>query len=137
MHLDGDAQVIHYQVPGDICAICGPEEPDRKGPLRFFVVDTCFSTFAAPPQTMHGCIDFCSLRTGSANCGGRRRTPRVFCPPLSSFLAPPHLFRLYASFFFFVHRIWKSMSARSFVSGINLEGDKNVRLLAFAWHFRA
>lgn len=44
------------------------------------------------PHPKRCTIDFCSLRTGSANCGGRRRTPRVSSPPSPpSFFAPPRL----------------------------------------------
>jgi hypothetical protein len=64
-----------------------------------------------------GPIDFCSLRTGSANCGGRRRTPRV------SPLPPPCLPACLPSLFSLVSRMvrdfGKSMPGRSFASGIN------------------
>jgi len=81
-----------------------PEEPDRLGPLLVF--GSCHNrdtlirpgpvlgrwrgegSVEGPPRAR--AIDFCSLRTGSANCGGRRRTPRVSCraspSPLSDLL---------------------------------------------------
>jgi len=67
----------------------------ESGPSSFLVVvirDTRFSACLPSSSLTARCtIDFCSLRTGSANCGGHRRTPRVFArllPPLSLSLSP-------------------------------------------------
>lgn len=140
-------EVIHYEVPDDIC---GPEEPDRERDLLVFFFSfgqliLPFRRSRAPPQTMRHRFLLFANRVSKLWRPPKDVEGVLFSLSLVPFLLPLLPPRTSSSlslvhvllFFFLARRIWKSMSARSSVSGINLESDKNVRLLAFAWRFRA
>lgn len=81
---------IRYEAPRTLGSLSlDPEEPDRFGEqplLRFFggchsSVDTLGALRSARcPLLRSSSFNFCSLRTGSANCGGHRRTPEDVLP---------------------------------------------------------
>lgn len=129
---------IRYEAPRTLGSLSlDPEEPDRFGEqplLRFFggchsSVDTLGALRSARcPLLRSSSFNFCSLRTGSANCGGHRRTPEDVLP--ACLPAVPLYPPLHPSL---SCGIWESMPARSRPrSAINLgvvgeRDDKSVR----------
>lgn len=130
---------IRYEAPRTLGSLSlDPEEPDRfeeQPLLRFFGCHSSVDTLGALrsarcPLLRSSSFDFCSLRTGSANCGGRRRTPEDVLPACLPACLPFPFTPLHPSL---SCGIWESMPARSRPrSAINLgvEGerdDKSVR----------